>query len=44
MAAAWLGLAAVAVIIVALIRAGTVKPEDYRREAPVPPGAPGGPF
>ena len=43
-AAAWVGLSGVAIIIAALIRAGSMKPDDYRREAPVPPGGlgPGG--
>ena len=41
--AAWVGLSGVAVIIAALIRAGSMKPDDYRREAPVPPGDSGGP-
>ena len=44
MAAAWLGLSGVAVIVAALVRAGTMKPEERQPEAPVPPGAPGGPF
>ena len=43
-AAAWVGLSGVAVIVVAVFRAATMKPEDYRREPPVPPGAPGGPY
>ena len=40
-AAAWVGLSGAAVIIVAIFRGATMKPEDHRREAPVPPGAPG---
>jgi hypothetical protein len=40
-AAAWLGLSGVAVMILAVVRAATMKPEEYRREAPVPPGGPG---
>ena len=42
-AAAWVGLSGAAVVIVAIVRGATMKPGDYRREAPVPPGDPGGP-
>ena len=40
-AAAWIGLSGVGVIIVAVFRGASMKPDDYRREAPVPPGGPG---
>jgi hypothetical protein len=40
-AAAWVGLSGAAVTIAAIFRGATMKPDDYRREAPVPPGAPG---
>ena len=40
-AAAWVGISGVAVMVVAVFRAATMKPEDNRREAPVPPGGPG---
>jgi hypothetical protein len=42
-AAAWAGLSGAALIAAAVIRGATMKPEDYRREAPVPPGDAGGP-
>jgi len=32
-----------AVITVAVFRAASMTPEDYRREPPVPPGSGGGP-
>ena len=41
-AAAWLGISGAAIITVAVFRAATMTPEDYRREPPVPPGAQGG--
>ena len=40
-AAAWVGISGAAVAIVAIFRGATMKPDDYRREAPVPPGGPG---
>lgn len=40
-AAAWLGLSGIAIVIVAGFRGASIKPDDYRREAPVPPGGPG---
>ena len=42
--AAYIGLSGAAIITVAVFRAASMKPEDYPPEAPVPPGAPGGPF
>jgi hypothetical protein len=43
-AAAWVGLSGAALIAAAVFRGATMKPGEYRREPPVPPGAPGGPF
>jgi hypothetical protein len=43
MTAAWIGISGAAIITGAVIRAASMKPDDYRREAPVPPGGPGGP-
>ena len=42
-AAAWVGISGAVVITLAIVRGATMKPEDYRREAPVPPGDSGGP-
>ena len=42
-AAAWVGISGAVVITLAIVRGATMKPEDYRREAPVPPGDAGGP-
>src|SRR5713226_5484051 len=39
--AAWVGISGAAVITVAVFRGASMKPDDYRREAPVPPGGPG---
>jgi len=41
--AAWAGICGAAVITVAVFRAASMTPEDYRREPPVPPGSGGGP-
>jgi len=40
-AAAWVGISGLAAICVGVFRASTMKPDDYRYEAPVPPGGPG---
>ena len=37
-AAAWVGISGAAVITVAVFRAASMTPDDYRREPPVPPG------
>jgi hypothetical protein len=42
--AAYAGLSGAAIITVAVFRAASMKPDEYPPEAPVPPGAPGGPF
>jgi len=42
--AAYIGLSGAAIITVAVFRTASMKPEDYPPEAPIPPGAPGGPF
>ena len=42
-AAAWAGISGIAIVAVGIFRAATMNPDDYRREPPVPPGAPGGP-
>jgi hypothetical protein len=42
-AAAWAGICGAALITVAVFRAASMTPEDYRREPPVPPGSGGGP-
>jgi hypothetical protein len=42
-AAAWLGLSGAAIITVAVFRAASMTPEDYRREPPIPPGGLSGP-
>lgn len=41
--AACAGICGAAVITVAVFRAASMTPEDYRREPPVPPGSGGGP-
>ena len=41
--AAWAGISGAAVITLAVFRAASVTPDDYRREPPVPPGSGGGP-
>ena len=38
-AAAWVGISGAAVITVAVFRAASMTPDDYRREPPVPPGS-----
>ena len=38
-AAAWFGISGAAVITVAVFRAASMTPDDYRREPPVPPGS-----
>ena len=43
-AAAYVGLSGAAIFTVAVFRAASVKPDENPPEAPVPPGAPGGPF
>ena len=43
-AAAYVGLSGAAIFTVAVFRAASVKPGENPPEAPVPPGAPGGPF
>jgi uncharacterized membrane protein YphA (DoxX/SURF4 family) len=42
MAAAWAGIAGAAIITVAVFRAASGKPDDYKHETPVPPGGQGG--
>lgn len=42
-AAAWLGLSGAAIITVAVFRAASMTPADYRREPPIPPGGLSGP-
>ena len=43
MAAALVGISGAAIFTVAMFRAASLKPGDYRREPPVPPGGHGGP-
>jgi hypothetical protein len=43
MAAALVGISGAAIFTIAMFRAASVKPNDYRREPPVPPGGHGGP-
>ena len=38
-AAAWVGISGAGVITVAVFRAASMTPDDYRREPPVPPGS-----